>query len=60
MIEEHIGKKGDIEITGTITGDFDTTSVADELRKLKDLLDEGALTKEEFEAQKKIVLRSRG
>lgn len=31
--------------------------VADELRKLKDLLDEGVLTKEEFEAQKKKLLK---
>lgn len=63
MIEEHIGKKGDIEITGTITGDLPTTStvsVADELRKLKDLLDEGVLTKEEFDEQKRIVLKARG
>ena len=31
--------------------------IADELRKLKDLLDEGVLTKEEFEAQKKKLLK---
>lgn len=33
-----------------------TFSIADELSKLKDLLDEGALTKEEFEALKKKLL----
>lgn len=33
-----------------------TQSVADELQKLKNLLDQGALTKEEFEAQKAKVL----
>ena len=32
-------------------------SVADELRKLKNLLDEGVLTPEEFEAQKKRLLK---
>lgn len=31
-------------------------SVADEIRKLKNLLDEGVLTKEEFEAQKRKLL----
>ena len=31
-------------------------SVADELVKLKDLLDKGILTQEEFEQQKKAIL----
>ncbi|MCC8427010.1 SHOCT domain-containing protein [Mucilaginibacter sp. UR6-11] len=33
-----------------------TGSVADEIRKLKSLLDSGAITKEEYDAQKKKVL----
>jgi hypothetical protein len=32
------------------------TSVADEIRKLKELLDEGAITREEFDTQKKKLL----
>lgn len=35
-------------------------SVADELRKLKELLDDGVLTPEEFEAQKKRLLGCQG
>ncbi|MBP0976162.1 MAG: SHOCT domain-containing protein [Oscillospiraceae bacterium] len=31
--------------------------IADELRKLKELLDEGVLTKEEFDEQKKKLLK---
>ena len=33
-------------------------STADEIKKLKDLLDDGAITLEEFEQQKKIILDS--
>jgi len=33
-------------------------SSADEIKKLKDLLDDGAITLEEFEQQKKIILDS--
>jgi Short C-terminal domain len=37
-----------------------TTSVADEILKLKKLLDDGILTKEEFEIQKKKILEKSG
>lgn len=37
-------------------GNGSATSVADELKKWKDLLDSGAITKEEYEAQKKKIL----
>jgi len=33
-------------------------STADELKKLKELLDDGVLNKDEFEAQKKLLLNS--
>ncbi|MBL0309105.1 MAG: SHOCT domain-containing protein [Bacteroidetes bacterium] len=33
-----------------------SVSVADELKKLKDLLDAGVLTKEEYDAQKQKIL----
>lgn len=36
-----------------------TTSLADELKKLKDLKDAGVLTQEEFEAQKKKLLEGK-
>ncbi|WP_259014532.1 SHOCT domain-containing protein [Emticicia fluvialis] len=58
MIEEHIGKRGDIEITGTITGNIPVTSVADEIQKLKNLLDAGVLTTDEFDRQKAKLLNS--
>lgn len=37
-------------------GSGPATTVADELKKWKDLLDSGAITKEEYEAQKKKIL----
>ena len=51
------------EIAGSIAkavrgsnGTFNHPSVADELRKMKDLLDSGVLTQEEFEIQKTKIL----
>jgi len=38
------------------TGNQPCFSVADELKKLKDLLDQGVITKEEFDTQKKKLL----
>ena len=40
------------------SGSGKTSSVADEIRKLKALYDEGVITQEEFEAQKKKLLNS--
>lgn len=44
------------ELVGTIAGNNSTTSVTDELRKFKELADEGIITTEEFEAKKKELL----
>lgn len=43
-------------ITSGFQGGTSNFSKADELKKLKDLLDQGALTQEEFEEQKKALL----
>lgn len=64
-----IGSRFDIEIEGAIANNeivvpekyrkeakVSTGSKADELAKLKKLLDDGVLTKEEFESEKKKVL----
>ncbi|WP_346320782.1 SHOCT domain-containing protein [Chitinophaga sp. YIM B06452] len=50
---EVVSKNQDLNLPENIKSSY---SVADEIRKLKALLDEGVLTKEEFEAQKKKLL----
>ncbi len=45
------------EILGKAVSGNKETSVADEIRKLKSLVDEGMLSAEEFDAQKKKLLR---
>ena len=45
-------------IARNMQGNRDTISVADELSKLKNLFDQGVLTREEFEEQKRRLLRN--
>lgn len=41
----------------SVTADINDTSIADELKKFKELLDLGAITQEEFEIQKSKLLK---
>lgn len=54
-IKEYIEKLNNEPVTQTVIQQS-TISVADEIRKLKELLDEGLLTQEEFDEQKKRLL----
>lgn len=49
-------KKANKEIPSPLTTIVQNTSDADELKKYKDLLDNGVITQEEFDAKKKQLL----
>lgn len=56
-IIEHLKKDASNEKTSTITPqNKDTFDIADEIRELKDLLDEGLINQDEFDAKKKQLL----
>lgn len=44
------------QLKSAITSSVDSMSIADEIRKFKELADEGIITQEEFEAKKKQLL----
>lgn len=56
LISDYITKK-DSSITFTLSTDLPVTSVSDELRKLKGLVEDGILTEQEFEQQKAKLLK---